>query len=211
MEGIMKNRTRWTRIVGSLLLAAATLASDVRAQAAPPVVPLDQGPSGVRIGLGLGVAAIANASSGIAARGGLTVPFRGANLMTLRVAYAEEFLLFTSPSMSVWDVGVLYGRQARGKWTYGSAAAGLALTGGMQRGARVTSYSECYFLECLGQLFAGTDYEERPFTTVGIPFELEAGFTFSSVIGIALNVFGNVNQKQSTLGASLSLLLGDLR
>jgi hypothetical protein len=60
-------------------------------------------------------------------------------------------------------------------------------------------------------MFETVEYEERSFTTVGFPFELEAGLTFSSVVGLGLNFFGNVNGEMSATGVSVMLLIGDLR
>jgi hypothetical protein len=184
---------------------------EARAQTGPERARTTAG-TGVRAGFGLGASSIEGLQdAGVGVRGGLSIPLGGADLITFRGSLSEEFALFTSPSIKVWDAGVLYGRQAKGKWGYGAMSAGLALTGGMRRGERRTPIRECYFLDCLAWIFETVEYEERPFTTAGIPFEIEAGLTFSSSVGLGLNFFGNVNREMSAAGLSLQLLIGDLR
>ena len=211
--------TRWTRQVvavsGWVLALGGALGGRAHAQEtlAPVAEPVGVESGGVRASLGFGVAILADTEdTGMAVRGGLAFPFGSASLLTVRASLAEELALFTIPAISIWDVGVMYGRQAKGKSGYGAISAGLALTGGMKRGPRVSKPAQCgFFLDCLGLLFTPVEYEKRPFTTVGIPFEAEAGFTFSSAFGLGVNVSGNLNQRMSTVGASLALLIGDLR
>jgi hypothetical protein len=198
----------WMRLALGLSGWAAAFGGEAHAQ---PIVPGASESGGVRVALGVGVATIAEADAGMAARAGMAIPFGGASLITVRASIAEEVVFLTDPSVSVWDVGVMYGRQAKGKWGYASISTGLALTGGMERGPRVSEPDECYFLDCLALLFTTVEYEKRPFATVGMPFELETGLTFSSAAGIGLNVFGNLNPRASAIGATLNLLIGELR
>jgi hypothetical protein len=208
----MRASGRLFLVVSAVALAwVGPFGREARAQTAPARAQTSAS-TGVRMGFGLGTSSIEGVQDpGIGLRGGLSIPLGGANLLTVRGSLADEFALFSSPSISVWDAGVLYGRQAKAKWAYGAVSAGVALTGGMRRGQRLTPISECYFLECLAGIFQTVEYEERPFTTVGIPFEVEAGLTFSSAVGVGLSFFGNINREMSATGVSLQLLIGDLR
>lgn len=173
--------------------------------------------SGVfRIGFGLGGAELGGESAGVSARGALTWSPGGSTTVTLRGTTAQELdILGPTPSEEVWDVGVLIGRQARGKRGYTSLAAGLALVGGMQRGERITTPPRpCYTLDfwcVLGEALTPEKYEKEPFETVGIPIELEAGFTFTPVLGLTADVWANLNRTRSAGGFTLGLVVGKLR
>jgi hypothetical protein len=124
-------------------------------------------------------------------------------VFSLRASIVSDFELFVEPWETVWDVGVLYGRRADGERGYGSISAGIALTGGMQRGAS-KGHPGCF-------LFCVSIYEEKPFTTIGIPFEADAVWSFARGAGIGLSGFGNLNPVRPVVGAGVSLYLGALR
>lgn len=164
-----------------------------------------------RVGVGLGVGTVGSAQGGAALRGGVSLSPRPDRSFSVRASWVEELALFTSPAESAWDVGILYGAQKRSRRGYLSASAGLALVGGMRRGALIPPAEECWDLWCaLGQAF-DQRYEEEPFRTVGIPFDVEAGWTFSDSFGLALTGFGNLNSTRSFVGYSLTFLVGRVR
>jgi hypothetical protein len=170
-----------------------------------------------RVGLGFGAGSIGSGTVGTAMRVALTLSKSQARSITIRSTFVEEFNLFgPNPAESVWDVGVLYGGETRGSRGYASASAGLALVGGMRRGARSSAPIGCDaalpLFDCvLTSMFTPTEYEEDPFVTVGIPLELEAGLTFSDSFGMGVNAFANLNAQRTSIGASLNFLLGRIR
>lgn len=173
----------------------------------------------VRIGLGIGAGSMgSDTDAGIALRGGVTLPAGEARSITVRSTLVEEFNLWgPTPAESVWDLGVLYGPQTRGKRGYAAAAVGLALVGGTRRGDRLSPPVQCsgYGLEALGcalaAAFTPVEYEDLRFHTVGIPVELEAGVAFFRGFGLGVSAFANVNPERSVTGFTVSVLLGRLR
>jgi hypothetical protein len=148
-------------------------------------------------------------------RAAVVVP-RGVHLVTVRYSAMAEFALFTNPAESVWDIGLLYGRHSKSRWAYASVSAGLGLVGGMRRGPNRTDLdeAEAYSQSPFGWMagfFSTAEYEEDPFFTVGVPFEVDLGFTFSSRMGIGATAFGNLNSGRSTVGGTVQLVLGRLR
>lgn len=122
----------------------------------------------------------------------------GYNLYTVRYAYnAEMNLLSSSPAISVWDVGLLYGRTARNQMYYSSASAGVGLVGGVRRGKSIS-----------GTLF---DYESHSYSTIGIPLQVELFLTPRPFFGIGLSAAGNLNPERSFADVRLCLRVGKLR
>jgi len=155
----------------------------------------------------------------VGGRFGVTVATAPERFVTVRTMGLSEFTILggANPPESVWDVGVLYGAQKTRPRSYASAAAGLSLAGGMRRGALLPSRFRCdgYGLEALGcalaASLAGDDYEEDPFLTVGVPVEVELGWTPTRGFGLAVTAFANLNLERSAIGASLSVLVGRIR
>ncbi|NJD18515.1 MAG: hypothetical protein FIA95_04435 [Gemmatimonadetes bacterium] len=173
----------------------------------------------VRLGLGLGGGAMGEGANAIAGRASLTWSQGRSGAITIRTAAVEEFNLFgPMPSEGVWDLGVLYGRQTHGRWGYASASAGVALVGGMRRGARISAPPTCDGYDMLAGLACAlaaaltpVRYEERPFHTVGIPVEVEAGVTFTRVLGLNASAWAILNAERTVTGVSLGMVLGRLR
>jgi hypothetical protein len=166
---------------------------------------------GVRFGLGAGGASLDGADEGaVVVRAGMTVPLGHRTLVSLRASVAEEVTLFAAPEVSVWDVAVMIGRQAKTKGAYGSIAAGIALTEGVRR-TRLPANADCALLVACLVYALLPDYAEQEFSTVGIAVELEAGLTFTSVVGLGVTAFGNLNDESTTMGLSLGVVIGDLR
>jgi len=205
----------------AIVMAAAVGWADLGAQPLSSAndggVTADSGRRVVRFGFGLGGGTMGNGTDAILARAALTWGQGRSGSITIRTAVVEEFNLFgPSPAEGVWDLGALYGRQTRGKWGYASAAAGVALVGGMRRGDRIPGTSPaCESYDVLGCLLVGmftsARYEEKPFHTVGIPVELEAGFTFTRVLGLSASAWANLNPERTVTGLSVGLVLGRLR
>jgi hypothetical protein len=122
-------------------------------------------------------------------------------------------MLQGSPSHAVWDLGALYGRQLRRRWGHLALSAGLAVTGGT--GSVLVQNTPFGFCPPTPDCVLPEDdlppsREDRPFTTVGVPFELEAGLSVLDDLGIGLTVFGNLNGYATTAALSLAILIGDL-
>lgn len=210
-------------IGAAVVMAAAPGSPDLSAQSnaalGPQMAPADGAARVVRFGLGVGGGEMGSGTGAIAARGALTWSQGRIGAITIRTAAVEEFNLFGPlPAESVWDLGVLYGRQTHGRWGYASASAGVALVGGMRRGERISAPQECGGYDPLGALgcalaamFTPVEYRERPFRTLGVPLELEAGFTFTRVLGLNASAWANLNTERTVTGLSIGLVLGKLR
>lgn len=218
----MKTGARIGAMTGTAIVMAAALGwADLGAQPLPAVetgeIRADSTRRVVRFGLGVGGGGMGSGTDAVSARAALTWGQGRSGSITIRTAAAEEFDLFGPvPAEGVWDLGVLYGRQTRGRWGYVSAAAGVALVGGMRRGDRIPGTSPpCESYDVFGCLleamFTPVRYEEKPFLTVGIPVELEAGFTFTRVLGLSASAWANLNGERTVTGLSVGLVLGRLR
>jgi len=207
----------------AIFTAAAVGGADVGAQSLPSAggggVTADSAPRVVRFALGLGGGGMGEGMDGVAARAALTRSQGRNGSITIRGAALEEFDLFgPTPAEDVWDLGVLYGGQTRGKWGYISAAAGVAFVGGMRRGDRISAPPTCEGYDPLGALgcasgamFTPVRHEKKPFRTVGIPVELEAGLTFTRVLGLSASAWATVNGERTVTGLSLGLVFGRMR
>jgi hypothetical protein len=218
----MRTVARIGATTGAAIVMAAALGwADLGAQPLSSVergdIRADSARRVVRFGFGIGGGGMGSGTDAISARAALMLGQGRNGSITIRTAAVEEFDLFGPvPAEGVWDLGVLYGRQTRGKWGYVSAAAGVALVGGMRRGDRIPGTSPpCESYDVLGCLlvamFTPVRYEEKPFQTVGIPVELEAGFTFTRVLGLNASAWANLNRERTVTGLSVGLVLGRLR
>ena len=211
----MRHVTRVIRSLGIATLVvgvcgASGVEAQIRTGQEEAAVSADSSEERVRVGLGLGAGSL-----GLAGRIGITMDRSEGRFFTLRTATVEEFTVFgPTPAERVWDVGVLYGTQARSRRAYASAAIGIALVGGMRRGARLPGESyDCSIPPfcLLGALFTPTEHEELPFHAIGIPLELEAGFAFTSKFGINASAWANLNPGRSMAALTLGAMLGTLR
>ena len=124
-------------------------------------------------------------------------------MLSARGFFGEEFDSFLGsarPLKQRWDVGLLYGRFHRSSSLLVSAAAGVALVGGMNRGALLEE----------GGLFESDRYEKRPFLTGGVPIEAQfTGILFSS-LGFGFHLSGNLNLESPFFGFGVHLIVGRL-
>lgn len=218
----MDKRRRFVLSMGAMALVATALGLPrAYAQTVPEphlsANPDDYEGDPVRVGFGVGAGMLAGGTEGIALQAAVTLSKRENRALTIRVSGVSEVNLFgPRPDENVWDVGVLFGRQAKGKWAYASASAGLALVGGMRRGERTSPPFECSgdggLLGCmLEAAFTPVEYAEDPFYTVGIPVELDVGLTFSSRLGLSVTGFADLNPQRTMTGLSVGVVVGRLR
>ncbi|MCL4511484.1 MAG: hypothetical protein M1470_10490 [Bacteroidetes bacterium] len=130
-------------------------------------------------------------------------------LLTARFLYNDVFQISifgppSHPDENVWDIGILYGRIAKGRYGYASISGGLSLI----RGVRYQSgyaYTPPY-----GYTYA--DIEDS-FTGVGIPAEAQLFWTPTNFFGIGLYAFCDYgfSGKRSFGGVMLSLQFGQLK
>jgi hypothetical protein len=161
---------------------------------------------------GVGLGGVANGESGqnwIGSR--LAVSWcQGSGQWTVQTSSCTEFNLFheavlhVDPRESVRDLGVLYGK----RWSepglgFMSISGGVALVYGIRRGEPI-AYSGVWW-------FFGTSYYEKvPFTTVGLPIDMQFCLAPSQGVGLALDLFGNLNSERSYGAATISLIIGKL-
>jgi hypothetical protein len=108
------------------------------------------------------------------------------HLVSTRASFVAENL--DGGEDEAFDVALLYGRQFRSRGAFRpSAAAGIA-------------YVKCEGCE-----------DGRNATTVGLALSVEAALWPTSVAGVGLHGFGNVNSIQSFAGVAVTLQLGRLR
>jgi len=134
--------------------------------------------------------------------GALSLNFsRGDLVFVLRMSTTEEFDIFgPSPALSDTDYAVLAGKRfGRGR-RLDSLAAGVALVRSVRRGVLVERPG----------WFGGGRYEKLDSLTVGLPIDVKTTLNFK-VVGVGLNMFGNLNPKGSFAGLALTLQLGKLR
>ena len=109
----------------------------------------------------------------------------------------------TVPREHVSDLGILYGK----RWSqpglgFVSVSGGIAFVHGMRRGE---------FIRKTGSWFSTTHYyEKEPFTTVGLPIDMQFCLAPFNSVGLALDLFGNLNPERSYRAATLSLIIGEL-
>lgn len=127
---------------------------------------------------------------GLAAGADVNVMLSAHQLITVRALGSGQISLLTDES--VGDVGLLYGLIEKGKYTYISASAGLA-----------------YTKATMGLTFFNSSSVEA--NTVGIPLEVNLGFTPTQHLGAAIKLFANINRVQPVYGGMLELQFGNLR
>ncbi len=144
-------------------------------------------------------AGIGAASSGIAADAGISVPI-GPALLTLHVAYTEEFkLLGPAPAENAWDIGLMGGIFRENRFWFVSGSAGVSIVSVRRRGELQSSSG-----------WFSASYSSTVSTTVGIPAEVQLFWTPIEFLGIGLTGFGNLNPEKSYAGVMLMLRVGRL-
>lgn len=113
---------------------------------------------------------------------------KGNNLLSIRGALSGDMI----SGDEFWDIGVLYGRATSQQRYHASISAGLAIVGGKRD---------------YGWSSSGNDVP----LTVGLPLKAQLNWLPTSVLGIGLQGFANINPEQSFAGLALSLQLGKLR
>lgn len=115
---------------------------------------------------------------------------RGSSLFSVRgVANAEFELNLWGNSgnpESVWDIGALYGRIAKASWGLASISGGVGIVG-------VSAQQENSSLH------------------LGIPMEGQLFWTPTSMLGIGIYGFANLNSEKSFAGVLFCLQIGKLR
>jgi hypothetical protein len=157
-----------------------------------------------RVWVSLGGGGAGHSGAGMAG-GRLGVHFmKGPGMLTVSLARWEEVQILgtTRPSENVIEGGVLLGQRFGGRVGFVSVGAGLSVLSGVRRGE---------FIRHTGFIFGTDEYESKPFTTIGLPVNLELGIMPSKVFGLALDGFGTISPEYTLAGATLSLLFGQLR
>ena len=131
------------------------------------------------VGAGAGTGGAKRSSEALALMGQL-VHQRGANHFALRGVTIRD--PYGEGSGSLTDVGLLYGRVAKGRQGHGAIAAGVA-----------------YTAVSIG------DTEAR---ILGAPVVAEAGFRPTRVLGIGVQAFANLNKQRVFGGVVVFLQLG---
>ena len=129
---------------------------------------------------------------------------RGPGQWTVQYSSCTEFVILggKDPLESVRDLGVLYGK----RWSepglgFMSVSGGLALVHGVRRGE---------FVRSSGSWFGTSHYEEESFVTVGLPVDVQFALAPIQGIGLAVDLFGNLNPERSYGAATISLIIGKL-
>jgi hypothetical protein len=123
--------------------------------------------------------------------GGMSFSYqKGSNLFSIRGVVNEEFKLdlwgYSGPPEAVWDVGALYGRIAKASWGLASISGGVGIVG-------------------------ASEYEGVTSYRLGIPVEGQLFWTPTSILGIGIYGFANLNSKKSFIGALACVQIGILR
>lgn len=161
---------------------------------APPTMAQRQTDFVVDVGLGIGAA-----TQGLGAlfHIGVGTPIgdvvlRGAGTSDLAI------FVFQAPESS-GDLAILYGRSAGGRHGWVRGAVGIGVADSVRRGMVV----DCALLFCKYDMI-----EDR---SVGLAFQLDGVWAFSSPFGIGIGAFANINSARSFGGGVVSLHFGRLR
>lgn len=116
---------------------------------------------------------------------------------------------FSNPKERGTDYGLLYGRAyTRGRVAL-SFSVGIAYTRGVYRGEKLSSTGGggSSFINFGGS----SDYEEKKFSTIGIPFEAEILFGAKHDVNFDLVFFGNYNKEIPFGGFLLCFRMGKVK
>ena len=126
---------------------------------------------------------------------------KGIHLITIRHIYNTEFNIFgPSPSETVWDISMLYGRSWKSKSAMVSISGGLGLVGGVRRGDYICS--DGWF---------SSKYQKCPFSTIGLPLDVQLIWMPFRFLGLGIQGFANLNSEKSFHGLVANLQIGRLR
>jgi hypothetical protein len=123
------------------------------------------------------------------------------HLITFRYVSSTEFVILgPTPSESVWDISILYGRFWKSRLAMVSISGGLGLVGGIRRGDYIRS--DGWF---------SSKYQKCPFSTVGFPVDIQLFWMPSRFLGFSIQGFANLNSEESFYGFVLGLQVGRLK
>ncbi len=179
-----------TGALAGLVIGSAVLPHDVQAQG-----PGGGDPVRVIVAPGLVLAGGTELESGIGGVGHVALE-RGRHRLLLRLAVIADVAGFPDGSGDgdVSEIGLLYGRRDAAQRGPGrSISAGLAAV---------------HFQRCPDE--PADPFHDPGCSTLGIPVVAEAGIG-NSVVGIAINLFGNLNAMAPFAGVGVSLPLGWMR
>ncbi|HQO10646.1 MAG TPA: hypothetical protein PLK90_11105 [Clostridiales bacterium] len=100
------------------------------------------------------------------------------------------------PADDVWETGLLFGFSSRKEDTIVSLSAGISHVGGVRH----------EFVN----LLSGYKYDKIDISTVGLPVEAQAVFSFSQSVGMSVILFGDFNSENKIFGAQFCLIIGKL-
>lgn len=131
------------------------------------------------------------------------------SVISLRSLYMREVPIISfseqEPKENSWDVGLLYGYNfIQAKNFSLSFSAGVSRTGGLKRGKFVSKASN-------GGMFADEYYEEKRYTTIGLPIELGFRIHTKETIGGEVSLFADINSKNTFGGITFSYQAGILK
>jgi hypothetical protein len=197
---------KWARPAAVLLMAAT-----FGAAALPCALAAQAAGTDFAVGGGFGMLAAGMPEAPVL-RGSITLG-RGSSVVTLRSHSATELVGAGSPDEWLFETGLLLGRRARRQKVDLAAAAGIAWTSGILRGAPrpVSHPSGNPALDLLQWLAEGSPHEEQRFRTVGAPLEVQVAVAPLPRWQLALTGFANVNSGRSFAGAAVESRIGSRR
>ena len=122
-------------------------------------------------------------------------------LVQLRSTYNMEMsVLGPEPHESFWEVSPMFGFVLKGKVGWISAAAGVGLAGGVNRGKLLEQ----------GEGAAPDKYAENDFINVGFPIDVQLFLKppSFSIFGLGLNIYANLGPDNSIVGLMVSIMAG---
>ena len=123
------------------------------------------------------------------------------NLFSIRFIYNFELDIFESqsPSNSILDIAILYGRVFKSGKGFISFSTGLGCMYNVYRGE---------FLRSEGGWLAGISYyEKKTESAFGIPVDIQFILTSKPSYGFGIQAFANINSKKSYFGFLICLMM----
>ncbi|MBN3035647.1 MAG: hypothetical protein JW861_08680 [Bacteroidales bacterium] len=123
------------------------------------------------------------------------------HLFSFRGVSNEEVSIFgPDPNESAGDFALVYGPVLKTKSGSLSVSTGISLVKGRERGELISHPS-----------WFEAEYELNSWQTFGFPFECDVFWTPLSFMGLGINGFANINNRQPYIGGLVSLQFGRLR
>ena len=127
----------------------------------------------------------------------------GSNIWSVRYLSNHEnqgMFASKSPPLKIWDFSALYGKVARSDLFMASIEISVALVGYNERGEMISS----------GSFLGPSHYEEREYTTIGLPVQSQLMLTGKHV-GVGVTAFALISEQKPVAGALFTLKFGRLR